>query len=382
MPSAFLLAPYKFMCSAFKSNNSYIKVLSFLSLITSCSVLADPKISAGLWFNYSYLPGEATNSDTMGSLGDEAFIVYIDDADTSGDKNRGERRWQYSAEIRFGPGSFTDRDNNSSGDNFAIHKAWAKYAFADGLSLTAGKSAVPFGWKTTNFWPGDMLLGGYGDQMDVGLAFGDQRFLVDYKLAYLLADDWGTRSTDSLDDNGHWGSSNTYRKLNTLVTDAQLPVGTTHIIGFSAQHGELQDLSESADGGDTTTGDHQAWVAYYKGKHENAYLNLQWLKANRSLPSQYRKGANLGKEIKSDRAALTIGYQHKRWNVYLDASYAKQMSGADRQKGSAIAPGFSYQYGAGWIYVEYLNQNGFIDRNGGIKAGSFDALYVSADYYF
>ena len=73
-------------------------------------------------------------------------------------------QWLFSGEVRYGPGSFTDPLNNSSNDTFVLHKAWLGYTFNEESMLKIGKSQVPFGWKSINFWPGDMLLGGYGDQ--------------------------------------------------------------------------------------------------------------------------------------------------------------------------------------------------------------------------
>ena len=48
---------------------------------------------------------------------------------------------------------------------------------------------------------------------------------------------------------------------------------------------------------------------------------------------------------------------------------------------AAFAPGMRYDYGPGCIYLEYLTQNGFIDRNGEVGEGDFDAIYLSVDFY-
>jgi len=49
---------------------------------------------------------------------------------------------------------------------------------------------------------------------------------------------------------------------------------------------------------------------------------------------------------------------------------------------AAFAPGISYDYGPGWIYLEYLTQDGWIDRDMMIHEGDFDAWYLTIDFYF
>ncbi|WAJ70139.1 porin [Catenovulum adriaticum] len=356
-----------------------------LLLMTSNQLMASPSLSGGLWFNYRYVNdgGDASverDQDTMGDIADEALIFYVDDVAEN-------RPWSLSAELRVGPGSFTDPSSNSSGDNVALHKAWINYKIDEQNQLYLGKSQVPFGWKTVNFWPGDMLQGGYGDQMDVGIKYKASRQNLTYNLAYYHADDWGESSTDSLDDNGHWGSASGYRKIQTLVADASYQLNSNHKLGASFQTGKLQDLSEPNLASDQNPapvdGKHNALALYYIATFNPLYVKTQWIKVNRELPDNYRLVNNLATDIENDRAAIEIGYKHNNWFAYINANWAKtNTNGNSADSVTAFAPGVSYNYGPGWFYLEYLTQNGYIDANGDVGEGDFSAFYASVDYYF
>src|SRR5690606_8473834 len=188
----------------------FTRVLGMAGLVACCGAAqAGPVFHGGVWMNYRYIPdsdfqgvcvADDFDRETGGTLGDPALILYADDQGRYGPT-------RFAAQVRFGKGSFTDPDNNGTGDYLAFKEAWVGRELANGMLVRVGKMAVPFGYKTVNFWPGDLLQGGYGDQMDVGLnASGDYRSLS-YALAYFHADDFGETSTDTLDDNGHWGQS-------------------------------------------------------------------------------------------------------------------------------------------------------------------------------
>ena len=333
---------------------------------------ASDNLSAGVWMNYEYQIDNAASvhEETRGDIENEALILYAD-----GHAEAGQGRWLYSAELRIGPGSFTDPNNNSTGDNFALHKAWVGWRFGDKGVLRVGKSQVPFGWKTTNFWPGDILQAGYGDQMDVGVKFSNQAQAWKYDLAYYHADDWGTRSTDTVDDNGHWGSSDTYRKVHTAVANVEYEFMPGQRLALSAQAGRLQDLS---NGEGEVDGNHQALALWYHGEFGNAYTKLEYVMMEREMPGNYLAGAS----IENSRIAAEFGYRMGPWFFYFDTSLADPDSaGSTADTVMAHAPGVSYDYGPGWIYLEYLTQDGFVDRNGQIGEGDFDALYLSLDFY-
>lgn len=349
------------------------------SLLTPMISQASPSLSAGVWFNYRYITDSdfssaAFNSDldseTRGDIADEALILYADH------KEEGQP-WYFSAEMRFGPGSFTSPTNNSSGDNFTLHKAWVAYQFEAGGELKIGKSQVPFGWKTVNFWPGDVLLGGYGDQMDVGFKYSRSLDRLHYDLAYYHADDWGETSTDTVDDNNHWGSSDTYRKVQTAIFNIEYQLVENHRLGFSAQSGRLQDLSQYATTADASlSGKHNAVNLHYHGQFGDFYSKAQYILVERELP-------NVSNKIENWRAAIELGYTVDKWFYYLDASIADTDTAgnnADAVQGHAL--GASYSYGPGWIYLEYLTSDGDIGADGDIYQADFDAVYVSIDYYF
>ena len=79
---------------------------------------------------------------------------------------------------------------------------------------------------------------------------------------------------------------------------------------------------------------------------------------------------------------MELGYSQGPWALYLDASAARpDTRGNGSDSVIALAPGVRYDYGPGWIYLEYLTQDGYVDRYGMVNEGDFDALYLSLDFY-
>lgn len=362
------------------SRKRFIQLLMCpLGLLACSSVRAE--LVTGIWANYRYVledSGIAADRDskTLGDIQGEALVFLMDD-------KREGTQWSFSGEMRFGPGSFTDPYNNSSGDNYLLHKAWLGYQVNDTSQVKIGKSQVPFGWKTVNFWPGDLLQGGYGDQMDVGVKFSREGGSFNYDLAYFHADDWGETSTDTADDNRHWGSSTSYRKVQTVVANVLVPLTPHHQLGVSAQAGNLQDLT-GIDPLNPIDGSHQGAVLYYLGAFDRFNLKAEVMRVGRTLPRDYAADANLQRESENSRAAVELGYTSGDWYWYLDASWAEPDKQTDTTVGtvSALAPGVRYDYGPGWFYFEALTQDGWIGRDGDIGKGNFSAIYVTADYYF
>lgn len=329
--------------------------------------IASPDISGGVWFNYQYQQNDESHKNSWGVIDSEALVIYADGqvADTP---------WSYSAETRFGPGAFTDTENNSTGGQFALHKAWVGYQFDDGPQVLIGKSQVPFAWATYNFWPGDMFLAGYGDQMDVGVKVSQTLDRLHYDAALFLADDWST-STDTMDDNGHWGSKATYRKVQTLVGNLSYALNDYVQVGVSAQSGGLQEL---ISGTGEVSGDHSAAALYYTANYYGFWGKVSAITTERNLPEEY-----LDATIENTRYAAELGYSTGNWSFYTDLTYAEPgTEGNDSNTIRAFAPGLSYKYGPGWMYLEYLTQNGYFDRDGQALEGDFDALYATIDFYF
>ncbi|ALO44067.1 hypothetical protein PP2015_3593 [Pseudoalteromonas phenolica] len=347
-----------------------LSYLLFAPCITiSANAIAEVGYAGGFWINYSY---NENSYDT--NLGDQALIFYLDK------KNDKHSPWHYSAEFRLGPGGFSDPDNNTSGSDYVLHKAWVSYDFSEAHKLVMGKSQLPFAWKTANFWPGDMFLAAYGDQMDVGLKYQGSFSNATVQIAYYPRDDWRSTSTDSTDDNRHWGSRHTYRKLNTLVGDFQWHISSSHTLGFSAQNAELEEF---VTGKKQTDGEHQAMAAYYQGQFESLSVKLSYIDGERQLPQAYYIANNLPNEIKNTRYNTEVSYQVGDWTFLVDVTLAKSNTqGGVNSTVSAWAPGVRYNYGPGWVYLEYLNQDAWFDRDMRINKGDFAAWYLTLDYYW
>lgn len=364
-----------------KRRGSVSRVLfGCLALTLSSASFAGAELSAGVWWVYQ----NASEGDGDGEFADPALIIYAGDDGSHGP-------WGFSAEMRIGTGSFTGADSNNSGDNFTMHKAWISYQLDEQHQVILGKSQVPFGWKTGNFWPGDMLQGGYGDQMDIGAKLTGQSAGIHYDVAYYTQDDWGKTSTDTVDDNGHWGSAasgaETYRKGETVVLNVDVPFGNGHTIGASAQQGSLVDLTAFAANGSTTDqGDHRAVDLHYTYSHNNFNFKYRYIDVMRDFTELDACVAALrcpNVEVENQRHAIHVDYKKDKWLFYFEATTAEtDTQGNTADNVTAFSPGVSYNYGPGWLYLEYLWQDGFIDRFGDIGEGDFRSLYFSFDFYF
>lgn len=344
-----------------------------LSLLAAavCAVpsYASDAISGGFWLNHA-LYNDDVSEVSYGDTNYEALILYIDKTDE-------KTGWQFSSEMRYGTGAFTDPANNNTGDNFAFHKAWIGKTFASG-ELKIGKTQVPFGWATINFWPGDELLGGYADQMDVGVKWSANTGAVHYDVAYFQADDFGD-STETLDDGGHWGSKTTYQKAHTAVVNMAYQLTAEQKLGASYQIGQLRDLT-GANAERPYVGNHSAAVVYYEGQLGAWGVKAEYMQTERDLNGI---GNFSGPVIKNDRKAVELTYALGDYLFYVDYTNAEANTRGNRV-GSADswAPGVSYNYGPGWFYVEYVSNDGDIGQNGEVVDGDYDALYLTMDYYF
>lgn len=369
-----------------------VRVLrTFLGVIAllPALALASPQFTAGVWWVYQYTqtsdftsPSYNARLDriTGGNFADPAFILYAHDDGSHGP-------WHYRAEMRIGTGSFTDPANNNSHNNFTMHQAWIGYDINDHTSLKIGKSQVPFGWKTVNFWPGDGLQGGYGDQMDVGLKLSSDVGDIHYDLAYYHQDDWGETSTDTVDDNGHWGSSSTYRKIKTGVANLDWTFAKGNTIGISGQYGRLQDLSPASPSQWKDKGHHGALDLHYIFKAGNFYAKYRFIDTRRDFNgitfTNASSQAPASPIVKTRRHTAELGYKKNNWFYYIDGGTAtSQTTGNNAGRVQSYAPGVRYHYGPGWIYFEYLWQNGDISRNGDVYQADFRTLYVAFDFYF
>ncbi len=351
--------------------SSLLLAIAMAGSVATPAVLATPSMSGGVWFNYEYEPDNKTHDDTLGSIESETLILYIND-------HKEGSPWSMDAEVRFGPGAFTRPAENSTGDNFGFHQLNISYALSDSASLSFGKIQLPWAWKKANFWPGHMLMGGYGDQMDLGVRYSASSDDLKYSVGYFHSDDWGETSTDTMDDNGKWGSPTTYRKVHTLAADASLQVAEGIRVGASVQAGQLQDLTGTEEVAEVD-GSHSAGVLYYTADFDLWKLKGQYLMTKRELPENAG-----GQDISSKRAALEVAWGEGPWYLYLDSNWANSKTDGDKTKiVNTWAPGVRYNYGPGWVYVEYLSMQGYVGRDGNIVEDSdYDAMYVTVDYYF
>lgn len=365
------------------------KSLLALAITATAAVpaYASTAISGGIWLNHQQTTedtgaqGTEREGQTLGVTNSEALVLYID-------HQQEDSAWQLSSEWRSGPGSFSDSSNNPTGDTSGFHKLWVGYNFSENRKVYIGKSQVPFGKLTVNFWPGDMALGGYGDQLDVGVKFSDKQDAISYDLAWYISDDFGAKSTDTMDDNGHWGSSTTYRKVNTAVANIGYDLNSNNTVGFSYQQGELQDLTGAQPDTDSTFGGHNAWDVWYTGTFGNMSLMAQVMGTQRDGLDKIAVGAD---EIKTLRQSVTVSYADGPFNYYVEYTGASTDTKGNKANDMvAFAPGVSYNYGPGWIYAEYLTQSNHLDSNSDVAdAGNaandeskFSAMYLTVDYYF
>ncbi|HIK75064.1 MAG TPA: hypothetical protein EYG00_10245 [Alcanivorax sp.] len=371
---------------------SALGLFAATAVCTPITATAGAELSAGVWWVYQNVTNsdfnatsfnEDLDNETGGNFADPALILYADDDGSHGP-------WHFSAETRIGTGSFTSPANNNSGDNFTLHKAWIGYDLTEDASLKLGKSQVPFGWKTVNFWPGDGLQGGYGDQMDVGLKLSGDAGAIHYDAAYYHQDDWGEDSTDTVDDNGHWGSSATYRKIKTGVVNVDWNFLEHHTVGASAQYGRMQDLVPVANGNPSASNDegtHQAYDLHYMFEMDNWSAKYRFISVERDFDGMdallASADAPVDDKIENQRHVVEVGYNHNDWFYYVDAGVAStDTTGNDADDVQFIAPGIRYQYGPGWIYFEYLQSDGDINAYGDVYESDFDAAYVAFDFYF
>jgi len=342
--------------------------------------VASDAISGGFWVNHT-IGNDDPDEVTYGDTNFETLIFYIDHTDDA-------TGWKFSSEVRFGSGAFADPENNNTGGEWGFHKAWIGKDFEAG-SVKIGKSAVPFGFKTINFWPGDELIGGYGDQMDVGVKWSSDVSKFHYDVAYYHVDDFGD-STASMDDGFHWGSKITYQKGQTAVLNGSYEFMEGQEIGVSYQTGKLRDLAGNDDR--PYKGDHSAAVAYYEGTFGALGVKAQYITTERDLNGLTAASSAAGTpyltngdKIKNDRKSVTVSYAMNDFLFYVDYTNAESKT-SDYKDGvgstDSWAPGMSYDYGPGWVYVEYLSNDGGVNSDGMITDSNYDAWYFTIDYYF
>jgi hypothetical protein len=161
-----------------------------------------------------------------------------------------------------------------------------------------------------------MLQGGYGDQMDIGVKLSGKRDVFSYDAAIYLQDDWGSTSTDSSDDGGHWGSAKegaqTYRKGLTTVANLDWSEVQNHTLGISFQIGALRDLEGfKATGEISDDGKHQAIDLHYCFKQDNFTAKYRFIDMSRDfreLDTCVASGRCPNLEVSSQHNAFHLSY--------------------------------------------------------------------------
>lgn len=369
-------------------------------------------VGFGMWLNYEYNNDTDTSGhdDTYGDANFESFNIYADHTHND---------WFFTGEVRFGAGSFQgtgipDAANQAADRNVVGIKQLAIGRHLDeAWTVELGKTAVPFTWSRINFWPGERLTSGFGDQRNLGVKLsGDPEGPVDMSFMFIKNQNFGTDTT-SLDDGSlsHWGTNNTYRKLNTLVADFGYTIGATRF-GVSVQGGQLANQSgsdelddageaEGALGDAEETESHWAVGVYTEGRYGPVDLKAQAVHYDQDQfdegvldPDGFQEGLTKGE---GQVVGVSAGYDATPWYTYFDwtmrfqdselagATNDQRFFGEDRTMDLVL--GSRYDYGPGWFYAELLLTNltqeddpagGFYAREGKRN----EVLFLTADYYF
>jgi len=355
--------------------------LALAAPMSSVMAALEDSVSFGTWFNYTY-DNSDDHQNTLGEVDYPSFNIYVN-------HHPEDSVWFFDAELRIGSGSF----QSFSGDD----REWGFKELAVGRELneqwtmTLGKTRVPFGWKTINFWPGARMLSGFDDQMNVGLRL-DSETAGPMDASYMLvkSQNWGSDTTSQDDGTlGHWGfnksvdnRNSTYRKINTLVGDWGYTAGNTRY-ALSAQVGQLVDQDDT-----DATETHYAAALYTEGSYGAFDLNTKFVHYDQGDPDELAESVSGGETYQTQGqgqiAALSGGYQTGNWYNYVDWN----MRMPDEERGTDdtmdAVVGTRYNYGPGWIYTEVLLSNLTEEEApvGGSPNEIDENLYITVDYYF
>jgi len=200
---------------------------------------------------------------------------------------------------------------------------------------------------------------------------------LSYQAAYYHAGDWRNGIATSYSDG--YNSPAAYHHLKSWQGSVSYALTRRHSLGVSVQSATQQAMADpahpQADSRETAT-------IYYEGQLGEFFSEASYMAASYGVPERYSLDEQKPSSIKNQRISAKVGYNVGPWAIYLDASAAEpEHHSRSRNSVRALAPGVRYDYNSGWINVEYLNQNGYIDRNGRINEGVFEALYVSLGFY-
>ena len=149
----------------------------------------------------------------------------------------------------------------------------------------------------------------------------------------------------------------------------------------------MQDLTAAEAKARDDEGDHEALNLHYTFTMNDFTARYQFIDTMRDFGGMdaflLGGAAPADEEVETQVHMAQLIYNQNRWSYYLDAGVAStDTRGNNADDVEFYAPGVSYKYGPGWLYLEYLWSDGDVDRNGDIYEADFRAVYASFDFYF
>ncbi|GEM_PF-3395030 len=403
--------------------------LTLAAPMSSALGALEDSVSFGAWFNYEYVNDNKADENVGGDIDYPSFNIYVN-------HHPDDTPWFLDAELRIGEGSF----QSFSGDDreWGFKELAVGRSYGEAWTMRLGKTEVPFTYSRFNFWPGERMARGFGDQYNPGLRldYDPSGSAFDMSLMFIKSQNWGDDTT-SQDDGAkigydvnslgqHWGSNETYRKVNTLVGDFGITTGDFRH-GLSVQAGQLAtqegvynditpDDPSTIDGGDETE-THWAAGLYTEGSVEALELAGQVVhfdqgdlgdlyasdteddKGRAPANEEFEPGEVTSFETRGEgqMAMLSAGYNAGDFFNYADLSMRFPDSDLDQDDTTDLVLGSRYDYGPGWIYAEFtltnltqedtpvsfqedapVSQGGFYTTSGDRQ----ETVHLTMDYYF
>ena len=364
----------------------------------SSALALDDVLGFGAWVNYTYDVDNDASEDRYGDLDFESFNIYA---------NHQHGDWFFDGEVRLGAGSFQvsgiddGEDTNATAASrnvVGVKELAIGRHYGEEWTMTVGKTEVPFTYSRFNFWPGERLASGFGDQYNPGIRFDFDPVNnpMDMSFMYIKSQNWSTDTT-SLDDGtlGHWGANDTYHKINTLVADLGFTQGDFRY-GASLQAGQLADQGDQS-GLDAADEIETHWAAglYTEGTVGAWDLAGQLVHYDQGDTDEFHDAINTaGSSDTYDTQGsgqvgmLSAGFNAGDWYHYGDLTGRSADSDFDADDTYDLVLGSRYNYGPGFIYAELQLEN-ITGEDDGITgdgdAGDRDstqAVYLTMDYYF
>ncbi|MCG5538198.1 hypothetical protein [Halorhodospira sp. 9622] len=356
----------------------------------SSALALDDVLGFGAWINYQYDVDDDASEDRYGDLDFESFNIYA---------NHQHGDWFFDGEVRLGWGSFQgtgiSEDESDAAANrsvIGIKELAIGRHYGEEWTMTVGKTEVPFTYSRFNFWPGERLASGFGDQYNPGIRFDFDPVNnpMDMSFMYIKSQNWGTDTT-SLDDGtlGHWGSNDTYHKINTLVADLGFTQGDFRY-GASLQAGQLanQEHDDFTAGEETET--HWAAGLYTEGTVGAWDLAGQLVHYDQGDTDEFDDDLDITTQGSGQVGMLSAGFNAGDWYHYGDLTGRAPDSDRERDDTTYdLVLGSRYNYGPGFIYAELQLEN-ITDQEEGVSGHEYDddeyeftqTVNLTMDYYF